>query len=149
MTADIRARLAAAADRVTRSTLPGAWPEVARLDGAPVPPGFTAWRIGPEGGPVTVLPTLDPAAPLDVRRRYLARAIGNGTGRCPLCSAVAGVLGPDPEHGHRAGFHLLPVTVGIRHAPDCPAEFTDAERHYFPAYRRGDDTTTTEEDPDR
>lgn len=130
-TADLRARLAAAADLVARSTAPGEWPTVTRLDGAPVPPGYAAWRVGGEGGPVTALPALAPSAPLDVRRRYLARVVANGSGRCPLCSAVAGITPDSPTPDRPAAWHLMPVRVGITHATACPATFTDDDRRHF------------------
>lgn len=132
--ADLRARLAAAMDRADRARAnpldPEDWPPVARLAGAPVPPGFTAWRVGGEDGPVTVLPSPRPSAPLDFRQRYLARVVANGTGTCPLCGEAAGISGPDPER-QQAGYRALPVTVGITHSPQCPALFTEEDRTWF------------------
>lgn len=151
-TADLRARLAALWDRAhPGSAPPDQWPPITRLvtgDGLDrVPPGFAAWAVGrwpndpdtapAEGRHVIVLPELDPAAPYEVHRRYMARVIADGTGRCPMCAAVAGIVGPDPEHGHRAGFHRLPVVVGIQHATACPAEFTEDDRRWFPVHRGG------------
>jgi len=76
--------------------------------------------------------TLTNNAPVPMRRRYLARVAAQGSGRCPLCAQVADISGPDPEHGRRAGYRLLPVTVGVRHVTGCPAsDFTDADRRWF------------------
>jgi len=126
--ADARAALAAAADRSTRSAPPGAWPLLELLTDAPAPPGWAVWRAGGPGGSLTALPTLLPTAPIGVRWRYLARVVANTTGRCPLCSAVAGVT-PDP--GRPAAWAVLPVVVSVSHAPDCPATFTDDDRVHF------------------
>lgn len=152
MSAELRATLAALWERAQESTPADDWPAVTRLTSGPelakVPPGFTAWAVGawpdadaPGGRHVVVLPTLDPAAPLDVHRRLMARVVALGSGRCPLCSAVAG-LDREPvapgEQG-RAVFHVLPLYVRVRHATGCPAEFTPDEAHLFPVYRYGDD----------
>lgn len=154
MSAETRARLVALWERANRSTPADEWPTVTRLTSGPaldkVPDGFTAWAVGPwpddpaaaprEGRHIVVLPTLDVAASLSVHRRYLARAVALGTGRCPLCSAVAG-LSREPvapgEQG-RAVFQELPLYVRVRHATGCPAEFLPDERHHFPAYRDAD-----------
>ncbi len=93
----------------------------------PVPPGFIAWRIVGTTG-VTMLPALVPRVPARVWRGYRARVITNLTGRCPLCEAVADV---DVDPSHRVGWALLPVTVGVVHAPGCSAHFTDADRRWF------------------
>ncbi|OLT11716.1 hypothetical protein BJF79_23630 [Actinomadura sp. CNU-125] len=133
--ADLRARLAAAMDRADRARAnpsdPEDWPPVTRLAGAPVPPGFTAWRVGGEDGHVTAMPSVRDSAPLEFRQRYMARVVANGTGLCPLCGEAAGISGPDPEHGHLAGYRAVPVTVGITHSPDCPALFTEEDRTWF------------------
>ncbi|HEU5025238.1 MAG TPA: hypothetical protein VFV01_10000 [Spirillospora sp.] len=133
--ADLRARLAAAMDRADRARAnpsdPEDWPPVMRLAGAPVPPGYALWRVGGEDGPVTALPALRASAPMEFRQRYMARLVANGTGRCPLCGEAASINGHDPEHGRRAAYRLLPVTVGITHSPDCPALFTDDDRRWF------------------
>ena len=150
-TADLRARMAELWDRVHATAPPGEWPEVTRLTTGPevdrLPPNFTAWAVGPwpadpadappAGRHVVVLPTLDPAAPFDVQRRYRARIVADGSGTCPLCSGVAGIVGPDPERA-RAGFHALPVRVGVRHSTGCPAaDFGERERRWFPAFSNG------------
>lgn len=132
--ADFRARLVAAQARAAESAPPEAWPLVTRLDGAPVPEGFTAWRVGPEGGPVVALPTLAPDAPADFRRRHLARLVATALGRCPLCGEVAG-LSREPvapgEQG-RAVFHALPLYVRVRHSTGCPADdFPEADRRWL------------------
>jgi len=127
--ADVRAELAAQWDRVRPPDLdPAAPPLVERLDGAPAPPGYTVWRIGGPGGPVTALPALIESAPLNVRRRYHARVVANGIGRCLLCSAVACIY---PDRPDSTAWRVLPVTIGIDHAHGCPAEFTDADRQWF------------------
>lgn len=126
-TADDRARVVALWDRVHPT--PDEWPGVTLLDGGPVPEGFSAWRVGDDDGIVTVLPTLLPSAPMDFRRRYFARVIANGSGECPLCGAVAG-LSADPVRTP-AAWHRLPLRLTVRHATDCPATFTEAERRHF------------------
>lgn len=118
-TAEHRALLALAWDSADQ---PG---PLVRVTDAPVPDGFTAWRMGDS---VTVLPALLPSAPSGVRRRYEARAQANLTGTCPLCRAVAD-LSPDPSAP--VAWRLLPVTVGIRHEKGCRALFTDEDRQHF------------------
>lgn len=131
-TADTRAKLAALWDRM-HPTDPAEWPRLDLLIDAPAPPGWAVWRAGGPDGPLTLLPALAPSAPFDVRRRYLARVVANTTGRCPMCGAAAGVApdAPDPEHGRLAAYRVAPVRVGITHAPDCPATFTDHDRQHL------------------
>lgn len=123
--ADLRARVAAALDQAEAA----AGDELALVEQAPVPtpPGFVAWRIVGTTG-VTVLPALVLNVPARVWRGYRARVLTNLTGRCPLCEAVADV-NVDPSH--RAGWALLPVTVGVVHLPGCSTQFTDADRRWF------------------
>lgn len=146
--ADLRARLAALWHRAHSSTPVDAWPQVTRLTTGPalarVPDGFTPWAVGPwiddpaaappAGRHVVVLPTLAGDAPLDVRHRYLARLVALGTGRCPLCSAVAGLSRQIPEPGEpgRAAFHALPLVVTVNHSVGCPADsFGEEDRRFF------------------
>ncbi|GAA6527953.1 hypothetical protein [Intrasporangium sp. DVR] len=132
--ADLRARLAAAQALAAESVPPEVWPLLTRLDGAPVPDGFTAWRVGPEGGPVVAVPAFAPDAPHEFRRRWLARALATALGRCPLCGEVASLdrEPPGPGEQGRAAFHALPLYVRVRHATGCPADdFTDAERRWL------------------
>ncbi len=110
---------------------PGHWPRLDRLTDAPAPPGWAVWRAGGEGGPLTALPDLLPSAPLDVRRRYLARVVSNTTGRCPMCSAVADITPDSPTPERPGAWHVLPVKVGTTHAPDCPAIFTEDDRQHL------------------
>ena len=120
------------------------WPLVTRLSGparAEVPPGFAAFAVGPwqddpqdappEGRHIVVMPSLVAEAPMSVRRRYIARLVATGTGRCPLCGSVAGILPDSPSPDHPASWRLLPLRVGISHTPGCPAVFGDADREYF------------------
>lgn len=118
-TADDRAVLAHAWDRAARDT------QLVRVTDARVPEGFTAWRLG---SAVTVLPTLLPSAPPDVRLRYEGRARANLIGTCPLCGAVAD-LSSDPSAP--AAWRVLPLTVGISHEKGCGALFTDEDRQHF------------------
>jgi hypothetical protein len=129
--ADARAALAACADRSARSAPPGGWPLLELLADAPAPPGWAVWRAGGPGGGLTALPALLPSAPFGVRWRYLARVVANTTGRCPLCSAVARITPDSPRPEHRAAWSVLPVRVGITHAPDCATTFTDDDRAHF------------------
>jgi hypothetical protein len=130
--ADLRARLAAAWERAHAVQAAEVLPLVEHLADAPAPPGWSVWRVGGEGGPVTALPALaaGPAAPMDVQRRYLARVLANCSGRCPSCGAVANLPSADPERTP-AAWQVAPVTVGIVHAPECPAVFTEADRGHF------------------
>jgi len=143
--ADVRARLAATWDTAAHA------PEViTRVDGAPVPPGYTAWSVG---GSTTALPTLTDDAPFEVRARYFARVRANALGRCPLCDAVAGATVPDPTK-HPAAFHVLPLTVPLRiehtataTGATCPAVFTDDDRRWFDPDGMADTDDTPEVQP--
>ena len=103
---------------------------VERLVDAPCPPGWCVWRVGGEGGALTMLPSLAASASLDLHRRHLLRVIANCTGQCPECSAAAGLPSIDPEQAP-AGWRMVPVTVGIVHAPGCQATFTEADRPHL------------------
>ena len=145
--ADMRGRLAAAWERANDSIPSEQWPQVTRLTTGPgldkVPPGFTAWAVGPwsaqktsEGRQVVVLPSLALNAPKAVWERYLARVIATGSGKCPMCSQVAALDREPPAPGElgRAAFHALPLFVRVTQSMGCPAaDWTERERHYFPA----------------
>lgn len=143
--AALRARMTALWERAHAATPDDAWPQVAPLvDGTgSVPPHHTAWAVGPWDEDTTtarhviVTPSLDPAAPASLHRRLAARVVALGTGRCPLCSAVAGLSQQPPAPGEpRVPWHVFDVFVTVRHATGCPADdWTDAERHWFPAFR--------------
>lgn len=120
MSADLRARLAAAWD--------GATGGVEHLADAPgVPPGFTMWRVGRSS---VVLPALAADAPLEVRERYLARVVATATGTCPLCAAVACLGDADPQRTPGA-WAVLPVTLSVPHTTGCPAVFGDQDKRFF------------------
>lgn len=146
--ADLRAALAALWERAHDSTPDHEWPTVTVLTSGSgldkVPPGFTPYAVGPwtehpenaprEGRHVVVLPTAHPNAPLGLRRRLMARAVALGTGRCPLCSEVAGLTQrlPGPGEPGRAVWHALPVYLAVRHATGCPADdWTEADRSWL------------------
>lgn len=76
-----------------------------------------------------MLPALRPLAPVEVRRRYVARVVANATGRCPLCEGVAGVW-IDPTRTP-AAWSVLPVTFQVLHATQCPAQFETRDRKWF------------------
>lgn len=86
------------------------------------------WRVG---GSHVMLPTLSLLAPYEMHRRYQARVVATAMGRCGMCGAVASVHGGE----HLAAWRVLPVTVGLTHVAGCPAEFTDDERQWFPAFQ--------------
>lgn len=116
------------------------WPAVVAVSDPAPPEGFTAWTTHPPragSGQVAVLPALLPTAPPAVARRYMARVLASLTGACPLCSAVVTLSGPDPERTPAAWLHL-PVVVGMTHAPDCPAIFTEADRAHLDPRALGD-----------
>lgn len=127
--ADSRATLARAWEGVLAP--PGDWPRLDRVTDAPAPPGWAVWRAGGPGGPVTALPALLSSAPSDVRRRYFARVVTNTTGRCPLCSAVAGITPDSPTPERPGAWHVMPVKVAVTHSSDCPATFAEADRRHF------------------
>lgn len=90
--------------------------------------GYVALRANVPGAVSVVLPDLLPTAPMAVQRRYVARVLASSIGTCPLCHGVAGVSG-NPEHP--AAWHLLPVTVEVKHEPWCAALFTERDRQHF------------------
>ena len=128
-TADLRGRLVGLWERAHDDSVPAdRWPLVTALSGPAldaVPPGCSAWAVGPwqddpqdapsEGRHIVVMPSL----------------VATGTGRCPLCGGVAGILPDSPSPDHPASWRLLPLRVGISHTPGCPAVFTDADRQFF------------------
>jgi len=144
--ADMRAKFTALWERVHQATPDHAWPAVTRLTSGPelakVPPHHTAWAVGPWSDEpastrhIIVQPSLDPAAPVSMHRRLLARVIAIGSGRCPMCSGIATLSRQPPGPGEsRAAFHLFAVYVAVRHANGCPADdFTARERAWFPAF---------------
>lgn len=170
--ADLRARLAALWERVNASTPDDEWPAVTLLTSGSgldkVPPGFTAYAVGPwdehpenapaSGRHVVVLPSVHPNAPLGLRRRLMARAVANGTGTCPLCSAALGLSQrlPGPGEPGRAVWHALPVYLAVRHATGCPADdWTETDRGWLlppvgtaPEPDEHDDTDDTDEPTD-
>lgn len=131
MSATRRGELFAAWDAAAR------WPEVRRVYGADVPDGFAAWLVGPDDEEhlrqVVLLPALRPLVPRSVIERYHARILANATGRCPACGEVAGLTREPPAPGERglAAWRTLPLHVELRHAADCPATFTEADRRWF------------------
>jgi len=133
--ADARARMAAAQAAAAQTP-------ILSLIAAPegTPEGHSAWAVGPLFGPrsIVILPTLSDDAPPRVLERLMARVLATATGTCPLCGEVTGLVGPpipDPREGATRGaasFYLLPLTVGVRHAGECPAQFDDSDRRWFP-----------------
>ncbi len=128
--ADQRARLAAAQDAAA------AMPIVAQVSPpAGTPDGFSAWAVGPLGGPrsIVVVPALVAGAPAALVDRLVARVIATATGRCPLCGHAAGLSSPIPEPGARgrAAFYAMPVVVEVRHDDGCPALFEADDARWF------------------
>lgn len=130
--ADQRARLAAAQDAAA------AIPVVAQVTPpAGTPEEFSAWAVGPLGGPrsIVVVPALVADAPAAVADRLVARVIATATGLCPLCSRAAGLSSAIPEPGERgrAAFYARPLVVEVRHDDGCPALFDAADARWFVA----------------
>lgn len=125
--ADLKARFIRTWDRADRPN-----PRIERITNPPdsLPEHFTLWTVN---GAAVALPTLSPFAPVEIARRYMARVVATASGTCSLCGAVASI-DADPMRAP-AHWHINPVTVGLTHAPSCPAEFTDEDRQWFPLMR--------------
>jgi hypothetical protein len=99
---------------------------------APHAIGWAVWRIGVDG-PAVAAPDLTPLGPVPEAfvRKYMERLVATARGACHRCSAVAGVVGADPETT-RAAWAVLEVSVGLVHAPNsCPLIFTEADRQWL------------------
>lgn len=150
--ATTKAALADLWQRVHDSAPADDWPTVTKLTTgsalARVPEGFSAWSIGDwddlsnqsaddataAGRHIIIMPTLSDEAPISIHRRLIARAVALGTGRCPLCNAVAGLTQSPPEVGVQgiAAWRVLPVYVQISHSVGCPANsFGEEDRCWF------------------
>ncbi|CCH77142.1 hypothetical protein BN12_1680008 [Nostocoides japonicum T1-X7] len=139
--ADLKGTLTGLWERAHASAPTGSWPTVTRLAGPDVPRHMTAWAVGrwsdePDDDrprQIIVTPSLKPDAPASVRRRLLARVIADGSGECPLCSAVAGLDREPPAPGEPgiAAWRTMPLHITLTHAVGCPATFGDEDRRHF------------------
>jgi len=133
--ADLKAHLADA------QAIAAAVPIVSLLGALPdTPDGYVVWAVGPLGGPRSrvLMPEFSPDAPPVVMDRLVARVLADATGTCPLCGAVAGLVGPEPPNPERpllgrGVYYALPVSVGFRHEGECPAVFGEEDRRWFPS----------------
>lgn len=92
---------------------------IEKVDGL-APTGWQAWCAA---GSVALLPALAPGAPLEFRRRYLARARAATTGLCPLCGQAAGL----PTPTDRGAAHRAKVSPSV----GCPALFAEADKRWI------------------